>query len=252
MFRGLYLGASGMLAAQHLNDVVADNLANVNTPGYKKDIGTAKTFSQELMLRLEGGEPGTTANNSAPIGLVDLGVVIDRVTTGFSAGSLVSTHNSTDLALAGQGFFSVSTPEGVKYTRSGNFQLDGAGNLVTSQGYKVMGTQGPVSGLTSDNFAVSSDGTITQNGQAINRLAIVDFPTGALRKGGDNLFTSQSIPLAGKNYNVKQKFLEQSNVDVAQEMGAMMTALRSYEANQKVIQTLDNNMEKAANEIGKL
>ncbi len=252
MFRGLYLGASGMLAAQHLNDVVADNLANVNTPGYKRDIGVAKTFSQELMLRMEAGKPGTIANNSAPIGAVDSGVVIDRITSGFSAGPLVATNNSTDLALAGQGFFSISTPDGVKYTRSGNFQLDGAGNLVTSQGYKVMGVKGPVSGLTSDNFAVLADGTITQNGQAIDRLAIVDFPPDALRKAGDNLFTSQSPPLAARSYSVKQKFLEQSNVDVAREMGAMMTALRSYEANQKVIQTLDSNMEKAANEIGKL
>ncbi len=253
MIRGLYRAASGMMAAQHRNDVVADNLANVNTPGYKKDQGIAKTFEQELLVRIENASAGVpNAASIFPVGMVNSGVVLDQVVTVFSTGALTQTDSPTDLALEGPGFFTVSTPNGLRYTRSGSFRVDEAGSLVTGQGYQVMGTNGPVNGLPESNFTVLSDGSVQASGQTINKLAIADFAPGMLLKEGDNLFSAQGQPIGDQNFRVKQKFLEQSNVDTAEEMVNMMSALRGYEANQKVIQTMDASLEKAANEIGKI
>lgn len=251
MIRGLYQAASGMLAAEKINDVVANDLANVNTPGYKEDTGVEQSFNQVLMERI--GNPSPLQLNSVqPIGSEASGVVVSQVATIFSNGPLVQTGNPGDMAITGQGFFEVSTPNGLAYTRNGTFSVDGSGDLVTSQGYKVMGQSGPVTGLTAGYFSVLADGTIVANGRNVNKLTVMNFPQGGLRKEGDNLFQAQGQGVAANNPGIKQGFLEQSNVDLSNEMVNMMSAMRSYEANQKVIQTEDSTLEKAANEIAKV
>ncbi|MDA8441508.1 MAG: flagellar hook-basal body protein [Peptococcaceae bacterium] len=252
MLRGLYLADSGLLAAQHLNDVVANNLANVSTPGFKSDVATDKTFDQVLMERLQQ-EPSPQGNgaSAAPIGYEASGVVVDSIVPNLTAGAIVPTGNVTDLAIDGTGLFQVSTPSGIRYTRSGNFLTDKNGDLVTTQGYNVMGTKGPIQGLAGQKFTVSADGTVTANGQVIDKLAVQSFAPGSLRKDGDNLFLAQGQSVNSVNV-IKQGYLEQSNVSMATEMTNMINAMRTYEANQKVVQTLDGTLEKAANEIAKI
>lgn len=253
MIRGLYAAASGMVAAQQRNDVTSDNVANINTPGFKKSVGAFKTFSQELVDRVEGtSAPGLGLENSSPIGSLAHGVMLDQVSAVLTAGTLLETGVPTHLALEGPGYFQVSTPDGVRYTRNGDFRIDAAGNLVTTEGYAVLGSKGVIRGLTSGGFTVLPDGNIRISGQIVNSLAVVDFPPDALRREGNGLFSAQGQPLSATDYKVRQKYLEQSNVDVAEEMTNLITVQRSYQANQRMIQTLDATLDKAVNEIAKI
>jgi len=252
MIRGLYLAASGMVVAQERTDIVADNLANVNTSGYKKDIGVSTTFNRELLARIEAGKQKSAFADVNVLGSSPQGVALAQIATVHSPGSLKQTQVPTDLAIEGQGYFQVSTPNGIRYTRNGSFLLDESGALVTTDGFRVMGANGPISGLRPNDFRVNGDGSIEAAGKQIDKLMVADFAPGALRKVGNSLFQANSPAVGVQDPSVRQGYLEQSNVDLAQEMVEMMTALRSYQANQRVIQTSDSTMEKAVNEIARL
>lgn len=249
MIRGLYTAASGMLASQNQSDVIADNLANLRTPGFKEETSSLRAFPDMLISRMGGDSQG--AAPPAVLGTLGTGVAVDPTTRLNLAGNLESTGLSTDMALTGNGYFVVQTPQGERYTRNGRFQLGSGGMLQTSDGYPVVGDQGAV-GPLSQNFTVGADGTVTDGGKTVAQLRLVDVPANALVREGNSLYSSTQPATQAAGAEVHQGILESSNVDSASQMVDMISVMRAYEANQKVIQTEDSTLDKAVNEVGKV
>ncbi|HWQ71479.1 MAG TPA: flagellar hook-basal body complex protein [Desulfitobacteriaceae bacterium] len=251
MIRGLYTSGSGMLAAQSQSDIIGDNIANIKTPGYKAEQGSAFVFPTELINRISSDENGVP--QSVPIGLLSTGVVVDRVSKINIPGTVQTTDKATDLALETPGFFVVQTAEGLRYTRNGQFQLNSAGVLQTVDGYAVLGENGPimVNDPLSPQLTIAADGTVTDGENVIDRLRVMDIAETDLSREGQSLYSAnQAFPAPA--VQVRQGALEASNVDTATQMVQMITVMRAYEANQKVIQTQDATLEKAVNEVGKI
>ena len=253
MIRGWYIGASGMNAQQERLNAISNNLANVDTAGYKRDVTVSKEFSQLLLRRVEADGVYKTPDGSydvAPIvGTIGLGVETNENYTQFEQGSFRDTQTATDFALGGEGFFAVLTPNGERYTRNGNFILGKEGILETKEGYPVMGENGIIR-LEDDKFHLDQDGMMyTKEGDLIDRVKIVRFDNERyLKKMGDNLWNSNVI--SGDAYiaegmerpRIIQNYLEMSNVNVVNEMVKMIEVNRAYEANQKTIQSEDSMM----------
>lgn len=233
-----------MLASQSQSDIIADNMANVRTPGFKEELAGLRTFPSMLIERAGTATP-------AVLGSLGTGVVVDPVTRLNLEGSLRSTGVRTDLALTGRGYFAVQTPQGVRYTRNGRFQLGANGILQTADGYPVVGLNGVIGPLTG-NFTVGADGTVTDGGKTVGKIRMADIPAGALIREGDSLYASSRGTVPALGVGVHQGYLETSNVDVAGQMVDMISVMKSYEANQKVIQTEDSTLNKAVNEVGKV
>jgi len=246
MIRGLYTGASGMLAEAMRTDVISNNLANVNTAGFKKDVAVTKDFASMLITRINDGA-------DAPIGGVGVGTMVDEVATIHSAGAMRNTGNDFDMAMEGKGFFTVETPQGVRYTRNGTFAKNIQGELITHDGYRVLGENGPIR-IQGTKMVVSDDGSINIDNQLVGKLQLVEFDNEKqLTKEGSSLFAApagqRGKPGTG---GVRQGFLEMSNVNVINEMVNLITNYRAYEINGKVVQAHDQLIGKAVNEVGKL
>jgi flagellar basal-body rod protein FlgG len=241
MNSGLYAALSGNIAAMRRLDVITNNLANANTAGFKKD-----RIAFESLLALRAGEAPEKA------GLVQAGNIYF---TDYSAGPVKQTGNTLDLAIEGDGFFTVNTPEGRAYTRQGNFQRNAAGRLVTNEGNEVIGNGGPVT-INGSRVEIGAKGEVMVDGVQVAMLEVVDFPKPyALQKAGSALFVPsdpQAAPQPVRMVTVKQGFLEESNVSVAQEMVQMIEANRYFEACQRVVKSYDDVAGRAANDIGRV
>ncbi len=244
MLRGIYTAASGMLVQSVNTDVISNNLANVDTVGYHRQSAHVRSFPALLLKR-------ELNNDSARIGTLGTGAVIDGSRSSFTPGSIHSTGNALDTALIGPGFYSVDTPEGVRYTRDGRFTLNSTGWLVTHDGNRVRGENGPI--LVRDgDVTIRTDGTILVNEEIRDRLLMVEFPNrDGLVKQGANLYRATEEAGLAFRYNsiVHQGSLEMANVNVIREMVNLIEVHRSYEANQKVVQAYDETLGKAVNEI---
>src|SRR6266568_1471999 len=198
MNSGMYAALSGNLVAMKRLDVISNNLANANTPGFKKD----RLMFESL---LAGATP--QPSNGQPV------LAENSFYTDFSPGPVKQTGNTLDMALEAEGFFVVDTPEGRAYTRQGNFQRDGSGRLVNQDGYAVMGN-GPIS-VTGSKVVVNERGAVSVDGVQIATLEIVDFPKPyALQKVGNGLFIPadpQAATQPVRNPQVKQGYMEESN-----------------------------------------
>lgn len=247
MIRGLYTSALGMLATQTQSEVIGGNVANVKTPGYKEGLASNISFPSLMIQRLGGNQ----AYEVTPIGGMGNGVGVDRISRSNIQGALQTTDVKTDLALTSPGYFVVQTPEGERYTRNGHFQLDINGMLQSPEGYAVQGETGPIGPLSSD-FSVSTDGTITDKGRMIDRLRLVEIPVDALKREGQSLYSSSQPVQVSPAAQVLQGSIEGSNVDLSAQMVQMMTVMKAYEANQRIIQTQDEMLGKAVNEVGKI
>ncbi|HHW03958.1 MAG TPA: flagellar basal-body rod protein FlgF [Thermoanaerobacterales bacterium] len=255
MIRGLYTAASGLMAEMARTDVISNNLANVNTAGFKKDRAIFRAFPEMDIYRID--DPAA----SSPMGEVDLrpfigvlgtGVMLDEISTDFSPGPVKNTSNPLDLALAGDGFFEVQTPAGVRYTRDGSFTRDQEGYLVTAEGYYVLGQNGPVRLPGDEDISINRRGEIFSGGAFVDRLMVVDFADRRqLLKEGDNLYAANQQPVPSAS-EVIQGALESSNVNPIGEMVNLITAFRAYEASQKVVSANDDTLNKAVNEIARL
>ncbi|WP_442596831.1 flagellar hook-basal body protein [Neobacillus sp. D3-1R] len=272
MFRGFYTVASGMLSQQRRTEMLTNNMANANTPGFKADQSAMRAFPEMLLQRLDHTSIPTEKPLNLPfnkeVGRLNTGVYMQEAIPQFVQGALQSTENKTDVSLVNTNltkdqsvFFTVQNPNGdLRYTRNGNFAVDGEGFLTTSSGLYVLNDQGNRIPLTSDQFTINEDGILTEaNGQQ-TRLGI-GFSDNALRmvKEGDGLFRTEdgaalqsAYTSANGQFTLQQGFLERSNVDVSRTMTDMLSAYRAFEANQKVLQAYDKSMEKAANEIGRI
>jgi len=252
-----------MLTQEIKLDIVSNNLANVNTNGFKQNASAIKSFPQMLVHRINdqylkvSGVEGSM-DVRPMIGLSTFGAVVDEITTDFEKGNLIKTDNKFDLAIEGNGFFTVQTPFGERLTRDGNFTLNAARELVTADGYRVMGQNGPIV-LDAKNFVVDEKGTIfvgDKGDQLLDQLKITtvdDMKT--IKKVGDNQFTIPANlpqPHAATEYTVRQGTLEKSNVNAITALRNMIEIMRTYEANSKVIQTEDNLMGRSVNDIARL
>lgn len=258
MIRALYTSGWSMRANNKQMDIVSNNLANVSTNGYKKDTVVYESFPETMVRRIN--DTRSTLNPSGKVGNVQLGNDIGEVFTYYTNGHLNKTDSSLDMAIGGSdsAFFCIGVPDEngemtEYYTRDGGFILNSENQLVTSEGYIVMGIDGPIT-LESENFTVLDDGSIVQDQEIVSRLAIKDFSdTSTLRKFKDNLIqTTEETQEQEFEGVIHQGHIEQSNVNIVNEMINMITVMRAYESNQKVVQALDGTLEKAVNEVGAL
>jgi flagellar basal-body rod protein FlgF len=262
LVRGLYTAASGALVAEAQANNVANNLANASSGGFKQTLLQIQSATPMDIYRIQtdpGRIPGKALAGvpAAPyVGSLGTGAQIYDTPEDFAQGPLQETGNKLDVALTGaNGFFSVETPQGLRYTRDGQFTLDANGNLLTMDGNAVIGQNnqpiqvqqqlGPVT--------IGSDGTISQNGQIINKLTITSFANLVnLRKEGDNNFVDTGNAQAGTSTSgVQQGFLEQSNGNIVSSMVNLITAERWFDANERVIKTEDDATNTAINSVGK-
>ncbi|WP_104371636.1 flagellar basal-body rod protein FlgF [Desulfocucumis palustris] len=251
MIRGLYTVASGLGAQQARMDVVTNNIANVSTNGYKQDSVMTKPFPEMLLREKTVDNAGRRVARWSPVGFTNQGVAVSGFFTDQTAGILKETGRATDLALSGQGFFAVQANGGELYTRDGQFHTDKEGYLVDSRGNRVLSDSGPVQ-VGDAEFTVDSGGVITLADGGTYQLRIVEFENPQnLVKTGDNYFDAGN-GTAGEaaSPGVTQGFLEQSNVDLATQMVQLVEIFRSYEAGQKAIQSQDELLAKAINQVG--
>lgn len=257
MTNGLYIAASGMMANVFRQNVIANNLANVNTAGFKRsqqlDVAFPVSFYSRLhdqrLISLDG-----TMEVRPPIGFVGGGVLPQETTLDFTQGSRFQTGNPLDFALTGPGYFTVQGPDGsLLYTRNGSFSLDGEGRLVTKDGFPVLGHNGEIF-LDDGQVLVDAEGNITLDGKEVDSLLIVRFEDERkLERIGHSLFrVAGEVPvdMAPEDLRVQQGFLEQSNVNAVREMVEMMALVRSYEMNARVLSLMDQTLGLAANDVG--
>lgn len=256
MIRGLYTSSAGMQVEALRQEAIANNLANVNTVGFKRDLAVMEARANLAVSRLNDpvGPEIDGLRSGTPIGELGTGVVLDRVVKRFEEGNLIQTDAPLDFALAGEGFFSLSTPGGeTLYTRAGDFTRDAQGVLVDKLGRGVMGQGGPVT-LPPGEVTVGADGGVFVNGQMLDRFAIVRFanPDDDLEKLGDAAFRyrGEDAPQPA-TAQVLQGKLEGSNVNGVREMVEMIAVVRQYEANQKAISHQDETLAKAVNEVAR-
>lgn len=357
MFRGLYTATSGMQTNQKRLDIISNNMANVNTTAYKKDLLISEAFPELLMRKINGQIPtdtikadgileinqegqafklmtergfftvegphgknysrelnftvdedgylrtyerdhngeidpsegnfvldsagqrievqgqnidineegqvvagGGTADliyrpDRGIIGTINSGRRFEKSATNFSPGALEQTDNNIDFAIRGQGFFLVNGPNGDLYTRNGNFTLNQNNELVTSEGYGVMGQNGPIA-LGENDFHVRNNGDIIVDGQLVDRINLVNITNlKDLNKYGHSYYqVEEDMELNFEEFQgeVLQGFLEVSNINSINEMVDMISVMRAYESNSKVVRTYDEMLQRAVNDIGKI
>jgi flagellar basal-body rod protein FlgF len=239
VIRGIYTAATGMTMELNRQNVLANNLANVSTTGFKSDHTTTTPF-QDILLNAYG------RYGSNPIGTLGLGAQNGPTYTDYSDGNIVTTDNPVDLALIGDAMFTVEVGDGIRYTRSGHFKQDVDGYLVTNEGYRVLGEKGPIK--FNAGFAVLKNGEIALNGNVVDRLKLVS--TEGLVKEGELLYNGATVKPA-TNFQVVQGSLEQSNVNAIREMIQMINITRSYDANQRALIAQDEALKRAANDLAK-
>ncbi len=257
MKRGLYTASTGMTTQMQRMDVISNNLANVNTTGFKRDDASIRSFDDVLLERIN--DPSDNSYFNDQVGAIGFGVTIDQVTTDFTTGSHLVTESPLDFAIEGDGFFvvEVTQKDGTTdqfYTRNGSFNLSLEGYLVTSDNYLVQGENGPINLSEYGTIpGVSSTGEIIVNGEVIDQIQFVAFEDNTtLRKINDDYYgTTDESVLTTPTGSIRQGYIESSNVNSVQEMVELISISRNYESNQKVIQTQDTIMSKVANDIGK-
>ncbi|TKH08555.1 flagellar hook-basal body protein [Peribacillus simplex] len=279
MLRGFYTAASGMLTQQRRTELLTNNMSNVNTTGYKADQMSVRSFPEMLISNI-GGKTVPTENklsmtNLPQVGGLSTGVYVQEANPLFTQGALEETQLNTDISLVdgnlpineetgrqGSVFFTVQDGDGaIRYTRNGSFTLDGQGYLTTASGHYVLNENNEKIKLDSDQFTVAENGVILEGNVQTARMGIgySDDPSLQLMKDGEGLYKSvndgdlpSAYAAADVGFSTKQGFLEGSNVDQSRTMTEMMSAYRSFEANQKVLQAYDKSLDKAVNEVGRL
>ena len=236
MNNGIYAASTGLLARTQELDLAANNLANANTTGFR---GEHVSFQTQLM----------TASTNVSTRAVSSYGVLGSPRTDFSQGSLQQTGNPLDLALEGSGFFAVQAPNGVQYTRNGNFHLTRDGALVTAQGYPVLGNNGPIT-LPSGNAEISSAGVISVNGDVAGQLQLTEFdPSVPLTSLGDAYFSAPSAAAApASQLSVRQGSLESSNVNPVESAVGLIEIQRNAEMMQRALSTFHNEFNRTAAE----
>lgn len=257
MVRGLYTAYTGMANEQKRLDIIANNLANSATVGYKEDNATNQSFDQLLTIKIK--DESESFNNRA-IGNMSLGVKMGEVYTNYGQGSMRQTSNTYDLALEGKGFFTLSVTDkagnvNTQYTRNGSFTMTKDGHIVDDDGNYLMGEGGEIVVPTdAGDIVVDKTGSIYADKVYVDTIKTTDFEDyNYLTKVDDTMYRAldgavEKTSTAG----VLQGYTEQSNVNVVSEMVEMIAVTRAYEANQKVIKSVDQTLDLAVNSVGKV
>jgi len=279
LIRGLYTAGAGMMVQMAKQDVVANNIANVNTSGYKKDNVLCQSFPSMLISRLGESQYDSLGQEKilppVVIGPLGTGAVVKDIVTDHSSGTLKFTGNSTDLAISNEGFylngsvienadqrisesyFVVQTPQGERFTRDGSFKINQEGILQTNQGAPVLSSEDEVisilndDGHVADDFTVDKNGVILVNNQEIARLKIVNFAEQRnLEKEGAWMRAKAGEYTVVENPGIMQGYLEMSNANAVSEMVTLISVVRAYESCQKVVQAEDELMSVAIDQVG--
>jgi flagellar basal-body rod protein FlgG len=241
MIKGIYKTAASMVPRVRKHEVIANNIANSETAGFKQDSIFLRTVRNE-QSKLDKLQPSWEVR------------MLDDIYTDYTQGTLQKTGGELDLAIEGDGFFVVETPVGEAYTRNGSFSVSPEGTLVDSQGNPVMTDAGELYVAGSD-IAIGADGQIAVDGEFVGQLQIVDFPKPyQLEKRAGSLFVPQgdAVPEPVEGAMVRQGYLERSNVDVLREMVDMIDSYRAFETGQRMIQIQDESVAKATNDLGRV
>lgn len=253
MIRGLYTAVSGLITQESKQESILNNLANVSTCGYKKEDIMIKDFREVMMVNYDKIVNGK--NTKQVLGKLSYGSKIDDVVIKFTQGPIVETNKKTDFAIDGEGFFIVKDGNGRNfYTRDGNFRIDIQGDLVTANGYKVLGFNIQNNNLEpikvgNNQIKCDSNGNMYINGSITHKFAFAGLTKAQAIKLSDNLYKSNGNPRY-INTHVKQECIEKSNVNIINEMVEMMTTMRNFESNQKVVQTIDESLGKLISQVG--
>ena len=257
MVKGLYTSATGMINEQRRVDVLANNLANSSTTGYKAEGSTSESFYDVLAYKIKDTSEPFAARK---LGAMNLGVKIGETYTDYSEGSFVTTNNDYDMALSGKGFFAIEFTSkagevSTKYTRAGDFIVNTKGELVNKNGDYVLDINGqhiildpivkPTMGL---------DGTIYQNGNAVATIQVQDFEDyNYLKKYGETYYDAiEGATPIESTATIYNGMLEASNVQTVKEMVNLINYQRAYETNQKMIQAHNETLDVAVNQVGKV
>jgi flagellar basal-body rod protein FlgF len=243
MIQGIYTASRGMTPLMQQQDQIANNLANINTTGFKQSGLFIKSYHQYLANDLQ--QPYVNSDIKA-----------DEVYVDYREGPMKMTKAPLDCFIKGSGFFTVMTEDGIQYTRNGNFSLNPEGLLVTSDGSKVMGTDGFIRVERELPITITEDGEVMQNDESKGVLKVVDFKKPyTLQRCGESRFR----PLLPDNseqqsagYSVRQGYLEGSNVDMIRNMVQMISSYRNFEADQKALLAQDETLDKAVNQVGRI
>lgn len=261
MLRGLYTSALGMTTQMQRMDVVSNNIANVNTVGFKRDAVAAQAFSDRLGHRVD--DPAVQGvlrllGRTSPVGLLTQGVFIDEVFTDFATGGFRETGSPLDVALTGPGFFALTVldydgTEQEKFSRDGAFTLASDGTLITMAGSRVQGISGGSINIPYGLISIDDNGRILSNGEYVDTIRMVNFTNPeSLRKTRGSYWRvtdeTEMVPYTGR---VEQGFLENSNVNVVREMVELVALSRAYEANARLVSLHDETLGRAVNEIAR-
>lgn len=234
MDKGIFVALSGAVLQERRMEVLSDNLANVNTAGFK---------SQRPLFELASPDR---------FGIRTFGK-LDEVANDLSQGMVQKTERKLDAAIRGEGFFAIETPYGRRYTRDGSFTVSTDGRLVTKEGNAVVGDKGEIR-ISSPEVSIDAVGNITSGGAPAGRLAVVTFKDLSLLKREGSFYAAlpgaQEAP-ASPSTQVEQGYIESSNVNAVKAMTTMIEALRSYETHSKMIQSIDDMTRKAVEEVGR-
>jgi flagellar basal body rod protein FlgG len=246
MIRGSYTSVSGIVAAQQRMDMLSNNIANVNTTGFKEILETQQNVGFDVGITWSDGS-GWAGLGSLSLGTTATGMTVNRL-----QGPLMDTGVPTDLGIAGDGLFVVGTATGPAYTRAGNFLTDAAGTLVNQQGLPVLDTTGRAIAVPAGagSFSVAADGTVNGTGQ---RIALVQFPATGLTRRGENLYAIAGpvTPVAAGEGSIHQGVLEGSNVNLASSMTELIAIQRSFQLASRSLVIQDGTLADA-NSIGRL
>ncbi len=239
MFQGYYDLASNMITQNRNMNIISNNMTNISTPGYKEDRLMQSTFRDEMIYRYD--RQGKTA-----VGVVSRMNIADERVTDYSEGGIRETGAVMDVGLTGSGFFAIQTENGVVYTRNGSFNLDDNGYLLLPGVGRVLGTNGPIQ-LTTDEIVIDKQGNITNEGgtQFFGTIRVVDFADySQLTKITGGVFTTNAQPQAAQGTTMTQKYLEDSNVSMAEEMTRMMSGQRVLQSSAQLLKMYDQLMGK--------
>ncbi len=260
MQKSIYTPLSGALAQERVMEIISNNLANVNTNGFKGDRVTFKLLDSEPEKNYKNPLPPANYKvdfeNLQHLKGNTIGYVgVAEVARDNSQGSSIKTGNKTDLMIEGKGLFQVMTPDGQRYTRDGSFTLNREGILVTKQGHPVMGEKGDIA-VRGTSFEINDLGEVYQDGEMIDRIQLFAFESDQqLERVGNNLLfyggPKESLKKVGMP-QIRQGYIEGSNVNAIKNMTSMIVAHRSYEAYNKAIKNFDSMMDKSSNRIGEV
>jgi flagellar basal-body rod protein FlgF len=251
MIKGLYSAVSAMVMNAARQQALSHNIANLQTPGFKQILTTAEGFMQNQAVYTSGN---TLTGSLDYLGNLGLGSQISPEYIDHGQGAMQETGNPLDFALQGNGFFTVKTPDGNRYTRDGRFLRDAENTLVTVEGYQVLDDGGQPIELPDGEVSVTSDGAISVNGTAAAQLGIGVFeePETELQHTEGNLFTGPTASTSEEVPQVAQGYLEASNANPSQLMTQLVEVARSYEAAQKMVQNHDELLGKTIASLGRI